>query len=205
MSNINDFFHFADFWNFIWAHFCFRKNRAFRRSASYALHSRWSVPQTLPPCKQTLFSHTKNRLPTAPGNASGAATIPCAYFSHKLPGCPLQSPPSPQTLPSSPIPPSVIPTPAVLLNFTVIPNLIRDLYKITPNCCTTPKKPHGENLRFGYDLMQSSRESVFGYITRHCYGVWMQRKASAVAQKNVRGRGRKGWIGMTRLCILLLP
>ena len=24
-------------------------------------------------------------------------------------------------------------------------------------------------------------------------------------KKNVRGRGRKGWIGMTRLCILLLP
>ena len=132
MSNINDFFHFADFWNFIWAHFCFRKNRAFRRSASYALHSRWSVPQTLPPCKQTLFNHTKKRLPTAPRERLRRGYNPLRVsLTNHLSDPPSNPCPSPQTLPSSPIPPSVIPI------------LIRDLYKIAPNCCTTPKKPHG--------------------------------------------------------------
>ena len=127
MSNINDFFHFADFWNFIWAHFCIRKNRAFRRSASYALHSRWSVPKSYCPASKLFLTIQKTACPQPPGTPP-ARLQSLARFPHKSPvRFPSNPCPSPQTLPSSPISPSVI------------PNLIRDLYKIAPKCCTAPK------------------------------------------------------------------
>lgn len=139
MSNINDFFHFADFWNFIWAHFCFRKNRAFRRSASYALHSRWSAPKSLHPASKLFLTIQKTAYPHPPGTPP-ARLQSLARSPHKSPVRSPSNPcPSPQTLPSSPIPPSAIPNPSVILNFAVIPNLIRDLYKIAPKCCTAPK------------------------------------------------------------------
>ena len=106
MSNINDFFHFTHFWDFVWAHFCIRKNRAFRRSASYALHSRWFSPKSFCPASK-VFLTIKKTLALAPRERLRRGYNPLRVFFTQIAW---QLPPIP----------------------AVTPNLIRDLYKLAP-------------------------------------------------------------------------
>ena len=132
MSNINDFFHFTLFWDFVWAHFCIRKNRAFRRSASYALHSRWFSPKSFCPASKVFLTIKKKRLALAPRERLRRGYNPLRVFFTQIAWLP---PPIPSVIPNFAVTPSF----AVIPNFSVIPILIRDLYKIAPKCCSAPK------------------------------------------------------------------
>ena len=101
------------------AHFCIRKNRAFRRSASYALHSRWFSPKSFCPASKVFLTIKKKRLALAPRERLRRGYNPLRVFFTQIAWLP------------PPIP-AVTPNFAVIPSFAVIPNLIRDLYKIAP-------------------------------------------------------------------------